>query len=65
MPAAADGPPKDGTPMSDHYRAWFQCFAGCGERYELDEIIYRCRKCDSLLEVRHDTGALATRSPAE
>ena len=51
--------------MSDNYRAWFECFAGCGERYELDEIIYRCRKCNSLLEVRHDVGALARRSAAE
>jgi threonine synthase len=41
------------------YSAWFQCFAGCDERYELDEVIYRCRKCGSLLEVRHDVDALA------
>ena len=51
--------------MNDQYRAWFQCFAGCDERYELDEIIYHCRKCDSLLEVRHDTEALARRSPGQ
>ncbi|MDP6438071.1 MAG: threonine synthase [Candidatus Brocadiia bacterium] len=51
--------------MSEEYRAWLQCFAGCDERYELDEIIYRCRKCDSLLEVRHDTAALARTGPYE
>ena len=51
--------------MSEDYKAWFQCFAGCGERYGLDETIYRCRKCNSLLEVRHDTEALARRTPAE
>lgn len=45
--------------MSAHYNAWFQCFAGCDERYELNEIIYRCKKCNSLLEVRHDMEALA------
>ena len=45
--------------MSPKYSAWFQCFAGCDERYELDEIVYRCKKCNSLLEVRHDTDALA------
>ena len=50
--------------MSKPYSAWFQCFAGCGERYPLDEIIYRCRRCDSLLEVRHDEEVLA-RTPAD
>lgn len=48
--------------MKAKYRAWFQCFAGCGETYPLDEIVYRCRKCNSLLEVRHDLEALRTRS---
>jgi threonine synthase len=48
--------------MKAKYRAWFQCFAGCGETYELDEIVYRCRKCNSLLEVRHDMDALRQRS---
>ena len=47
------------------FRAWFQCFAGCDERYELDEVIYRCRKCNSLLDVRHDMEALACRPAAE
>jgi len=51
--------------MSEKYRAWFQCFEGCGERYELNEVIYRCRKCGSLLEVRHDMDALARRTPAQ
>jgi len=51
--------------VEQKYSAWFQCFAGCGERYGLDEIIYRCRRCDSLLEVRHDTEALARTSAAE
>jgi len=48
-----------------NYSAWFQCFAGCDERYELEEIIYRCRRCNSLLEVRHDMEALAERSPSQ
>lgn len=51
--------------MAKQYNSWFQCFAGCGERYELDEIVYRCRKCDSLLEVCHDFDALAKTSPEE
>ena len=51
--------------MDSKLQAWFQCFAGCDERYELREIIYRCRKCGSLLEVRHDMDALAETDVAE
>ncbi len=51
--------------MSKKLSAWFQCFAGCDERYELDEIIYQCRQCGSLLEVRHDMDALAATSAEE
>ncbi len=47
------------------YHAWFQCFAGCDERHELGDIVYRCRGCGGLLEVRHDMEALAERSAAE
>ncbi len=36
------------------YHAWFECFAGCGERYPLNEVVYNCRKCGSLLQVEHD-----------
>ncbi len=43
-------------------RAWFECFNNCGERYPLDEVIYRCRACGSLLDVVHDTAALKARS---
>src|SRR5688572_9996060 len=38
--------------------AWFECFSGCGVRYALEEIIYRCPKCGGLLEVRHDVAAI-------
>jgi threonine synthase len=45
------------------YRAWFQCInEQCNETYPLNTIIYRCKNCDSLLEVRHDMQALAHRS---
>jgi threonine synthase len=44
------------------YRAWFECIAGCGERYELNEVVYECRKCGHLLEVRHDLDLLRRRS---
>src|SRR4030095_11275961 len=45
--------------------AWFECFSGCGVRYSLEDIIYRCPKCGSLLEVRHDVTALQQRPAQE
>jgi threonine synthase len=44
------------------YQAWFQCQKGCGERYSLFDVVYRCKKCGSLLEVVHDIDALRDRS---
>jgi len=47
------------------YSAWFQCTsAGCGQTYELREVVYRCGRCGNLLEVRHDVEALRHRSAA-
>jgi threonine synthase len=44
------------------YRSWFQCInRNCRATYRLNEIIYRCRSCGSLLEVQHDMNALARR----
>jgi len=51
--------------MEGSYRAWFRCFAGCGQTYEPDEIVYRCRNCGSLLEVAHDVEALRAHSARE
>src|SRR5256886_14987323 len=48
-----------------NFHAWFQCFAGCGVRYRLDQIVYRCESCGGLLEVRHDIEALKQRPVAE
>jgi len=45
------------------YKAWFQCSSGCDEHYELNEIIYNCKKCGGLLEVQHDIARLKHRSP--
>ncbi|MCL2102897.1 MAG: threonine synthase [Syntrophorhabdaceae bacterium] len=42
------------------YNALFQCInEQCAATYPLNKIIYRCKSCDSLLEVRHDMNALA------
>jgi threonine synthase len=45
--------------------ARFRCFAGCsGQEFPLTRAIYRCPKCDGLLEVHHDIEALRDRSAA-
>jgi len=44
------------------YSAHFQCISGCDEKYSLDEVIYRCKKCDSLLEVAHEMAPLKEKS---
>jgi threonine synthase len=46
------------------YRAEFRCFNGCEGSYAVTEPIYRCPKCDGLLQVVHDMEALADRSGA-
>ena len=48
-----------------NYDAWFQCSEGCDETYPLTEIIYRCRNCGGLLEVRHDIDVLKQRNAAD
>jgi threonine synthase len=47
------------------FKAWFECFSGCGIRHSLEEIIYRCPSCGGLLEVRHDLAALQERPSSE
>ncbi len=47
------------------YRAEFRCIAGCDERYPLDEIVYKCKKCGNLLEVHHDMDKLKETSASE
>ncbi|MHC4698633.1 MAG: threonine synthase [Planctomycetota bacterium] len=39
--------------MKNH--AWQQCIAaGCGATYGLDEVLFACRRCGALLDVRYD-----------
>ncbi len=45
--------------------ATFRCFRGCAGSYPLTQAIYRCPACGGLLEVQHDTTALAETSGAE
>ena len=42
----------------------FKCISQeCEETYDLNEIIYRCSRCNSLLEVSHNLDNLNRRSP--
>jgi threonine synthase len=51
--------------MNDGFSAWFRCSDGCDFRAELTEVVYRCPRCQGLLEVEHDLAALRRRSPEE
>ncbi len=46
------------------YSAHFRCLAGCPGSYPLTQPIYRCPRCQGLLDVAHDKAALADRSAA-
>jgi len=51
---------------SGDYRAWFRCInPECGQVYQLNEIIYQCGECGSLLEVEHDLEVLKRTSAVE
>jgi threonine synthase len=46
------------------YSSEFRCFAGCEGSWPVTTAIYRCPKCQGLLQVVHDTTALKDRSGA-
>ncbi|MBI4567787.1 MAG: threonine synthase [Planctomycetes bacterium] len=49
-----------------NYRAWFQCInEACARTFALDDLVYECPSCGSLLDVRHDLEALRARPAAE
>jgi threonine synthase len=47
---------------ADSYDCWFECTRGCGRRYSIYDVVYRCEECGGLLDVEHDIDALKTRS---
>jgi threonine synthase len=47
------------------YNCWYECIRGCGTRYSIFDVVYRCEECGGLLEVKHDMEALKQRSPQE
>jgi len=49
-----------------NYQAEFRCLAGCqGVSFPLTQPIYRCPKCQGLLEVVHDMDALRARDAVQ
>jgi threonine synthase len=47
------------------YHSWLACIRGCGRRYSIYDVVYRCEDCGGLLDVEHDLEALRDRSGAE
>ncbi len=46
------------------YSSWLECTRGCGRRYSIFDVVYRCEDCGGLLDVEHDVEALKDRSAA-
>jgi threonine synthase len=46
------------------YTSWLECVRGCGRRYSIYDVVYRCEDCGGLLDVEHDLQALKDRSAA-
>lgn len=42
------------TPETATGNVYFRCFAGCEGKHSIYDVLYRCPKCDSLLEVYHE-----------
>ncbi|MCX5732108.1 MAG: pyridoxal-phosphate dependent enzyme, partial [Deltaproteobacteria bacterium] len=47
------------------FSAWFRCSDGCDFRAPLTDVVYRCPRCQGLLDVEHDLDALRRRSAAD
>ncbi len=41
-----------------NYNSWLECIRGCGRRYSIFDVVYRCEDCGGLLDVVHDITAL-------
>jgi threonine synthase len=47
------------------FHSWLECIRGCGRRYSIYDVVYRCEECGGLLDVEHDLAALRDRSAGE
>jgi len=50
---------------AEPFSAWFRCSEGCDYRAALTDVVYRCPRCQGLLEVEHDVQALRRRTPEQ
>jgi len=44
------------------YTSWLTCTRGCGRRYSIYDVVYRCEDCGGLLDVEHDLTTLGEKS---
>lgn len=47
------------------YSSWLACTRGCGRRYSIYDVVYRCEDCGGLLDVEHDMEALAEKTASD
>jgi threonine synthase len=47
------------------YNCWLECIRGCGRRYSIFDVVYRCEECGGLLDVQHDLQALQETSEGD
>jgi threonine synthase len=52
-------------PHDSDQDVYFRCFNGCDGRYSVFEVMYRCPKCNSLLEVHHSRDPLKKKSASQ
>ena len=52
----------DQASSTDDSNVYFRCFAGCEAKHSIYDVIYRCPKCNSLLEVYHEREPLKKRN---
>lgn len=50
------------SPELTDQKVYFRCFAGCEGKHSIYDVLYRCPKCNSLLEVYHDRAPLQDRN---
>jgi threonine synthase len=46
-------------------QSWLECIRGCGRKYSIFDVVYRCEECGGLLDVQHFMGALKHKSGDE
>jgi len=47
------------------YHSWYECVRGCRQEYPINEVVYHCENCGGLLDVKHDLGALRSKTAQE